>query len=95
MIFVLNYTETDNAHYFFTGQLYIEDDSIESIYIKLTEKHDLLVKKYNLKRNTDEYNSFDVKIGDHYVKLPDISDDMSILSFDDYIKSIEKETIKI
>lgn len=95
MIFVLYCTETDNATYSFSKEIFFEDESLESLYVKLSDIHDSKIKEFNIKKHTDEYHKFDVKIGEEYIKLSDINDDMNIVSFEDYIEQIKKETIKI
>lgn len=94
MKFALHYQDTDHCTYWSDSVLFIEGESIESVFVELSDLHDSHVKDCNLDVDTEEYQHGHIDIAkDIYIPLTDISSSMTLETIEDYIKNIE--TIKI
>jgi squalene cyclase len=94
MKFVLNYQETDHCTYWISSVLFIEGESIESVFIELSDLHDNLLEELNITIDSDEYNEAHLALSENvYVPLTDISPDMNLETIDNYIQNIK--TIKL
>lgn len=89
MIFVLSYTETDGFNYWIDSNVFIEDENIENVYIKLTDlykenrlKHDKNISDSDIKINI--FNKFDIS-------LSDINDDMVLETLDSFLEKNKRK----
>lgn len=88
MICVLSYTETNGFTYFIDSNIFIEDESIEMVYLKLLKIYKENREKHN-KKNLD--SDITIKIFDNDMNLSNINEDMKLETLEDFLNNNKRK----